>query len=200
MPIPIKYRASATPIETTYNGFRFRSRAEARWAVFFDAAGIRYQYEPEGVKLSDGTLYLPDFFLPDCKTWFEVKGVLNDIDKHKVEQLIVDSKMPVVVGYADLTFTGCDNWSYEDDPHFTMTDKSTSLLCCCEKCKKYWFMGTAGIYTCLNCGAYDGDGHFYVPLYGDGYTSSYDKNDPIIKAYGKARKARFEYGENPIIT
>ena len=37
------------PIETVYNGYRFRSRLEARWAVFFDAAGIEYEYEPEEI-------------------------------------------------------------------------------------------------------------------------------------------------------
>lgn len=41
-------------IETYYNGYRFRSRLEARWAVFFDAAGIKYEYEPEGFELDDG--------------------------------------------------------------------------------------------------------------------------------------------------
>ena len=51
-------------IETEYNGYRFRSRLEARWAVFFDAAGIEYQYEPEGYDLGDGIWYLPDFWLP----------------------------------------------------------------------------------------------------------------------------------------
>ncbi len=35
-------------IDTVYNGYKFRSRLEARWAVFFDAAGIKYEYEPEG--------------------------------------------------------------------------------------------------------------------------------------------------------
>lgn len=48
------------PIETVYNGYRFRSRLEARWAVLFDGIGIRYRYEPEGFALDDGTLYLPD--------------------------------------------------------------------------------------------------------------------------------------------
>ena len=60
-------------IETEYNGYRFRSRLEARWAVFFDKMGIRYEYEPEGLVLSDGTYYLPDFYLPDFHCYFEVK-------------------------------------------------------------------------------------------------------------------------------
>lgn len=61
-------------IETEYNGYRFRSRLEARWAVFFDAAGIRYVYEPEGFQLEDGTMYLPDFYLPILGIYVEVKN------------------------------------------------------------------------------------------------------------------------------
>ena len=61
-------------IETEYNGYKFRSRLEARWAVFFDAAGIKYEYEPEGFELADGTRYLPDFYLPDEDMYVEVKA------------------------------------------------------------------------------------------------------------------------------
>ena len=50
-------------IETEYKGYRFRSRLEARWAVFFDACGVKWEYEPEGYDLGDGTYYLPDFLL-----------------------------------------------------------------------------------------------------------------------------------------
>lgn len=60
-------------IETEYKGYRFRSRLEARWAVFFDSLGIRWEYEPEGIVLSDGTKYLPDFYLIDFHCYFEVK-------------------------------------------------------------------------------------------------------------------------------
>ena len=49
------------PIETCYNGYRFRSRLEARWAVFFDTLGIEYEYEPQGYCLPSGKPYLPDF-------------------------------------------------------------------------------------------------------------------------------------------
>lgn len=66
---------SIKPIETFYNGYRFRSRLEARWAVFFDHCGIKYEYEPEGFALSDGEKYLPDFYLPEQDTYVEVKGI-----------------------------------------------------------------------------------------------------------------------------
>ena len=49
-------------IPTEYKGYLFRSRLEARWAVFFDAMGIEYEYESEGLVLSDGSWYLPDFY------------------------------------------------------------------------------------------------------------------------------------------
>lgn len=61
------------PIETIYNGYKFRSRLEARWAVFFDAMGIKYEYEPEGIEVDDER-YLPDFYFPDYEMYGEVKG------------------------------------------------------------------------------------------------------------------------------
>lgn len=73
------------PIETLYKGYRFRSRLEARWAVFFEAAHIPWVYEKEGFRLANGAVYLPDFWIPlpshlmDAGAvgwgyWLEVKG------------------------------------------------------------------------------------------------------------------------------
>jgi hypothetical protein len=70
----------AKPIETIYKGYRFRSRGEARWAVFFDAVGLPYDYEKEGFVLDDGTKYLPDFWLPSLKLWVEVKSDIEIIE------------------------------------------------------------------------------------------------------------------------
>jgi hypothetical protein len=66
-------------IETEFNGYRFRSRLEARWAVFFSELGIRYRYEPEGFEM-DGLKYLPDFWLPN-EGWscFDRKGAWLEI-------------------------------------------------------------------------------------------------------------------------
>lgn len=86
------------PIDTTYKGYRFRSRLEARWAVFFDELGVRFQYEPEGFDLQ-GTRYLPDFFLPNGlalfgkderlgNVWVEIKPTpeLSDAERQKLAQ------------------------------------------------------------------------------------------------------------------
>lgn len=62
-------------IETEYAGCRFRSRLEARWAVFFDVLGITWEYEPNAYHIGFGGFsYLPDFWLPGTRTWVEVKG------------------------------------------------------------------------------------------------------------------------------
>jgi hypothetical protein len=65
------------PIETRYAGCRFRSRLEARWAVFFDTLGIEWEYEPQGFEVGPEERrrrYLPDFYLPGQRVWVEVKG------------------------------------------------------------------------------------------------------------------------------
>jgi len=61
------------PIETRYNGYRFRSRLEARWAVFFDSMGIEYRYESEGYDLGELGWYLPDFYLPETRQYIGIK-------------------------------------------------------------------------------------------------------------------------------
>lgn len=177
-------------IETEYNGYRFRSRAEARWAVFFDACGIKYQYEPEGYKLSDGTFYLPDFYLPDSKTFFEVKGVMSDKDMHKIKLLQEDLHCSVAIGYADMTFQASDRW--EEDV-FSISNKADSYFVKCNNCDKYYFIGGAGAYTCTCCNYYDGDATFDLILFGDLDRYKVGQFMPL----DKARQARFEHGETP---
>jgi hypothetical protein len=57
--------ATIPAIETRYGSRHFRSRIEARWAVYFDVAGIAWDYEPENFLMENGEVYIPDFWLPD---------------------------------------------------------------------------------------------------------------------------------------
>jgi len=85
-------------IETKYKGILFRSRTEARWAVYFDAVGLRWEYEKEGFKLDDGTWYLPDFWLPDVNMWAEVKGDYVNVEEiTKCYNLAVGSGCPCLM-------------------------------------------------------------------------------------------------------
>lgn len=70
-------------IETRYKGYKFRSRLEARWAVFFDALEIEWEYELEGFDLGKNFgWYLPDFYLKSLDLFIEVKPFIpKDIEK-----------------------------------------------------------------------------------------------------------------------
>lgn len=204
------------PIETVYNGYRFRSRLEARWAVFFDAAGIKYEYEPEGFELEDGTRYLPDFYLPEMGKFFECKGVMSDKDENKLRLFLKAlskhygpsenrDRDEMVIGFPDMKFQtawwsanveydGYGNpikYDYENG-HVEYCDES--WLCRCRKCKKLFFMNSLMGWECRCCGFYDGDSGFSIEV--DAYADEDYKNyKPIIIA----RQARFEHGETPLV-
>lgn len=80
-------------IETEYNGTKFRSRLEARWALFFEWNKIEYYYEKEGYETPYG-FYVPDFYLPNVcvhredekyklGVMFEVKPENFELENHK---------------------------------------------------------------------------------------------------------------------
>jgi hypothetical protein len=76
-------------IETYYKGYRFRSRTEARWAIFFDTLGVKWEYEREGYTLSNGMRYLPDFWLDTVQMWAEVRpGTFTPEEKLKCKLLV----------------------------------------------------------------------------------------------------------------
>jgi hypothetical protein len=91
--------ADIRSIETKYNGYRFRSRLEARWAVFFDAAAIDYEYELEGFKLGDGLSYLPDFYLDSMGVYAEVKPnkELSEDEIRKLVTFSTDADKPLLL-------------------------------------------------------------------------------------------------------
>lgn len=107
-------------IETLYEGYRFRSRLEARWAVFFDALGIKYLYELEGFNLDD-IWYLPDFYLPQVKMWAEVKPTDLTKDEYwKCKKLVeqTDEECLLLIGIPEnKPYIGITppSWGYEDE-------------------------------------------------------------------------------------
>lgn len=99
-------------IQTKYNGYYFRSRLEARWAVFFDTLGIKYYYEHEGYEI-DGEAYLPDFQIPSFDIYhFGIKVDPKDINAHpylndctwreSAEQFWIIEIKPILPTYTEL--------------------------------------------------------------------------------------------------
>lgn len=87
------------PIQTAYKGYRFRSRLEARWAVYFDFLNLPWEYEKEGYNLGEGLgYYLPDFWLPLVNMWAEVKPeALSVMEKAKCKRLAAATGHPCLM-------------------------------------------------------------------------------------------------------
>lgn len=62
------------PIPTWHKGILYRSRLEARWAVYFGKLEIKAEYETQGF-VSEGEPYLPDFAVFGAlgTLWLEIK-------------------------------------------------------------------------------------------------------------------------------
>ena len=88
-------------LPTEYSETVFRSRLEARWAVFFDAAGIPWVYEKEGFDLGRVGCYLPDFWLPDQNCWVEIKGQEPNVREERVAMALA-----LIVGFPVYLFVG----------------------------------------------------------------------------------------------
>lgn len=102
---------TVTPIETRHNGYHFRSRLEARWAVFFETLGVAYKYEHEAFSLapipkiedqSAPICYLPDFLIEaqpkfPKALWVEVKGQVDRECVIKLNRLVFYTKTRAVM-------------------------------------------------------------------------------------------------------
>lgn len=184
-------------IETEYNGFKFRSRLEARWAVFLDCVGIKWTYEPEGYVLNSGGYYLPDFFLPETKIWngecigcfLEVKPEINNVDD-KWELFSRESDYPIIlIGNIPYPYLNPSDY-YSGDFYWYQSKNACDgpyVFCECTKCGKVGlqFDGRSARIDCV-CNS-DSDKEY-----------NYD-SAKLVNAYKTARQARFEHGEYPLV-
>lgn len=65
-------------IKTKFNGIEYRSKLEARWAVFFTHYGMKFEYEKESFKLKNGIVYCPDFYFPEFDSYCEIKPLITE--------------------------------------------------------------------------------------------------------------------------
>ena len=195
-------RKAPSAIQTEYKGYLFRSRLEARWAVFFDACGLRWEYEPEGFKLPNGQYYLPDFLLhgvdgrAPSDLYVEVKGKMTKEDAEKIYEFSGFNMETYGILNPILVLAGIpDGDDIRDIERF------------CEDIGYYGFPDVKGGPYPFNFETIDGDyfvahpginknGHF--ELFGDDCNYTYDRDDEAtLRAFRIARQARFEHGEQP---
>jgi hypothetical protein len=185
-------------IETVYKGYRFRSRLEARWAVFFDALGVKWEYEKEGFDLGEAGWYLPDFWLPEFGVWAEIKPFdqvkivpesewLDLITRFRdsTEEAIVLLRHPGVwcsIRCWDVTDSSAGSYDHE---YVTWGVKNGNpMLVAVHDHRDRWFYGDCKMSRLL-----------------DNVTNEASKEwQPDVEFYYRAmmsfRQARFEHGEN----
>lgn len=164
-------------IETKYKGYRFRSRLEARWAVFFDALGIKWEYEPEGFELGGGVRYLPDFFLPG---FGNAKGMYVEV-KPTDDGFAKAERFARLSGVLTLFAAGTPALH-----PYRVADPS--MLNDAELAADWIQRGVFSDKGLCNCGC----GRYWMDFSGDYYDG--DRLAPT--AVRAARGARFEFGES----
>ncbi len=179
-------------IETNYKGYKFRSRLEARWAVFFDYLRVEWRFETEGFESPEGVRYLPDFFLP--KTNIRHTEGIGCFIEIKPKEFKEDFKhgewfgnLVLFQGEPKNNIWECWNDDEVDDYGSTGTEYVGEPSMCdfpmlfwvCEKCRKTKIEFAEGSYNYCsqNC-----DGNANVDLLRD--------------AAFAARSARFEFGRS----
>ena len=203
-------------IETHYNGYRFRSRLEARWAVFFDALGVRYEYEKEGFRLPaqryrtygrEGSelffperWYLPDFWLPDLRYWVEIKGT-----RPTLEEGVRIGQMAHLTGYHGFVFYSTIGDVPIPDFGFEVQNidwwwpaggngKPSSIDANENYTGMHWAEDLSNETIDICCG-----GSSIREFMEDKSTGAYVVTERIMAALVAARSARFEHGETPQI-
>jgi len=209
-------------IETIYDGYRFRSRLEARWAVFFNALSINYEYEKEGYSL-DGIYYLPDFSLPQFRAWAEIKGdSLSKIEREKAARLCLATQQHIYIFFrlpgegvnmalapfgppysVDLPFTQAALEERSDVDWISSQEYTTPYGGgdFDRKLFRSTHVGWTEYGTCGTIGLYGLSGlrpYSHCPLSCEKTTIIYpSESKRLTDAFTTARQARFEHGEKP---
>jgi hypothetical protein len=166
-------------IPTTYNGIRFRSRLEAKWAFMFDEFGWPYEYEP-----IDLNGYIPDFILKLKEpVLVEVKPIIER-PKDPLQKCFLDpiekiqrsgwEKEAIIVG-ATLYDSDYDEFSsigMLGELGYKIKDNGVGFVECvdfdyctltalfvCSYCNKISFCSNYGSFHCRRCGKNDGGSH-----------------------------------------
>lgn len=143
-------------IPTYYSGIKFRSRLEASYAMAFDEFKIRWAYEPEGYNI-DKTNYLPDFWMPDIKTFFEVKGpMIPGLSKAKKLYAYFNRYQEDGLWWNPEYMVA---WGDELGRMRSIADGDTVLVGLCGVCGEHWLYSSGGYYACRACWFYDGGHH-----------------------------------------
>lgn len=183
-------------IPTSYRGVNYKSKLEAGWAAWLAAQDAVFRYEDGpldlsprleasrsatgallGYSLPSGKGYLPDFWLPQIRTFIEAKGDLTDASIDKMREFATclgDDHMVVLASHPvghSFSVVGRRGGIYPG--HY-----SQAARCCF--CGTLWFFVIKGPVICRVCEYSHGNLRDLRPfptpriLLGDGTYRSFD--------------------------
>jgi hypothetical protein len=180
-------------IETHYKGYRFRSRTEAKWAVFFDKLGLRWDYEEEGYVLAKTGCYLPDFkvILPSdeiiyCEVNHSEADDFDDDEIRKLREFANERRCKVIL------LTGVPDFrAYNQLVPDSRSNSFTAAFF--QDYKPYIRTADAYWFQALELDSNTGRLHFKA----DERRLRKALGQGFLDAVAAARSARFEHGESP---
>ncbi|WP_428569006.1 MAG: hypothetical protein ACP59X_10380 [Solidesulfovibrio sp. DCME] len=175
-------------IKTRYGDYHFKSKLEARWAVFMDLLGVSYEYEKYQGIVSVNFFeyaYMPDFFLNDIELFLEIKPrkpVESELNKAAAW---ANDAGDVVFFYNlapdnGIRMIGCEN-------AIPIMDADVWRWCECLRCLKVDITA----YGVPRCGCFSDD-EFDMMLLGKILDIDFSQTPTILKAFSMAKKHDFK--------
>lgn len=190
------------PKPTWFNNYYFRSKLEAKWAVFFEYLKIKWTYEPESFMCDDGSQYTPDFFLPDAilrdgtkpvscgrdgvyeaipnGVYVEIKPYTYITDSVYEDRIVSSRLSPLILLVGDPFEAIIDPHTYKGDNKNIQLSPwwdNYMVFMFCEKCRRFKF-------------EFDEGNYYYCPFCGGGIAH---KSQLIGDAAEFARNFRFQF-------
>lgn len=185
-------RRGIRALPTLYEGIRYRSRLEARWAIFFRALGVFAQYEPEGFVLGR-VWYLPDFHIPHWKAFVEIKPTApTTAERDQCRALAEGTCQDCLLIWGEPQPRQHSVLRFEFDPlglgEFVLEEAlAASEFAPCAACPEYWLViGGEGDMWCSELGPHSCGPRNPGVLLGH-------EAPRVRAAYEAARTARFSY-------
>ena len=118
--------------DVTYADVAFPALMYARWALFFDDLKVPWQFRTVSFVLGSGTAYLPDFWLPGIRTWFQIVDTRDDDGFDHLQHWREFALAADVDGQIAQTLPDTAGMSHDDLAELDLDEEDFDLALCAE--------------------------------------------------------------------
>lgn len=150
--ITLSEQRNTFSLETSYKQYDMKSRLEARTAYLLDALNIEWEYEQSQHLLTNGEIYIPDFYLPEHEQFIECKGDLEDPSCSKPKNLAEESGVEAIIlshNKAVFLVQFVNEQSIGECENINLVK--------CSKCENYSFVPNVASWHCRVCEFHNGN-------------------------------------------